>query len=405
MANEQLATDTPKEVWITGIGLVSCFGEGVDTHWQALAGKQSPKPVQDRETFKPYTVHPLPEMDWSLQIPRKDQRQMETWQRLGTYSAGLALEDAGMKEDADLVANMDLVVCAGGGERDIEVDESIMKDSRERNDRDLLLNERLPMDLRPTLFLAQLSNLLAGNISIVHKVTGSSRTYMGEESAGITAIRDAVARIAHGQSSHLLVGGAYNAERPDLLLSLELGHYLARDTGAPVWERQSQGGGTIPGSAGAFLVLEAADHARARGAKPYARLGPIASDLGHREEAATRERIGAMFDTLDITAGSSLAVLSGCTGCESITEWEFNALRGKLGMESPIRCYTSMVGNPLEANFPFGIALAAAALKNDGFYPAFEAEEKPVKLSPSTILVSTVGHYRGEGLAVVEQIP
>ena len=36
-------------------------------------------------------------------------------------------------------------------------------------------------DLRPTLFLAQLSNLLAGNISIVHGVTGSSRTFMGEE--------------------------------------------------------------------------------------------------------------------------------------------------------------------------------------------------------------------------------
>ena len=36
-------------------------------------------------------------------------------------------------------------------------------------------------DLRPTLFLAQLSNLLAGNIAIVHGVCGTSRTFMGEE--------------------------------------------------------------------------------------------------------------------------------------------------------------------------------------------------------------------------------
>ena len=42
-------------------------------------------------------------------------------------------------------------------------------------------------DLRPTLFLAQLSNLLAGNISIVHGVTGASRTFMGEESSGVDA--------------------------------------------------------------------------------------------------------------------------------------------------------------------------------------------------------------------------
>ena len=47
-------------------------------------------------------------------------------------------------------------------------------------------------DLRPTLFLAQLSNLLAGNISIVHGVTGSSRTFMGEESSGVDAVRVAM---------------------------------------------------------------------------------------------------------------------------------------------------------------------------------------------------------------------
>src|SRR5690606_40064028 len=49
------------------------------------------------------------------------------------------------------------------------------------------LNERLMSDLRPTLFLAQLSNLLAGNIAIVHGVTGCSRTFMGEEASGVDA--------------------------------------------------------------------------------------------------------------------------------------------------------------------------------------------------------------------------
>ena len=66
-------------------------------------------------------------------------------------------------------------------------------------------------DLRPTLFLAQLSNLLAGNISIVHGVAGSSRTFMGEEAAGVDAVRIACARIAAGQGELFLVGGSYNA--------------------------------------------------------------------------------------------------------------------------------------------------------------------------------------------------
>ncbi len=169
-------TKQNREVWITGIGLVSCFGEGATHHWEILGGDSAPAAIQEKELFGPYTVHPLPEMDWSRQIPRRgDQRQMENWQRLGTYAAGLALDDAGIKENEELVSSMDLVVAAGGGERDIDSDRQIMAEAKHHNDREHLLIERLPNDLRPTLFLAQLSNLLAGNISIVHKVTGSSR--------------------------------------------------------------------------------------------------------------------------------------------------------------------------------------------------------------------------------------
>jgi 3-oxoacyl-[acyl-carrier-protein] synthase II len=99
------------------------------------------------------------------------------------------------------------------------------------------LNEKLMGDLRPTLFLAQLSNLLAGNISIVHGVTGSSRTFMGEESSGVDAVRIALSRIAAGQSDIALVGGAHNGERPDLLMLYEFGGNCLKGQYKPVWER------------------------------------------------------------------------------------------------------------------------------------------------------------------------
>ena len=99
------------------------------------------------------------------------------------------------------------------------------------------LNERLMNDLRPTLFLAQLSNLLAGNIAIVHGVTGSSRTFMGEEAAGVDAVRIALARIAAGQSDIALVGGAHNGERRDMLMLYEFGDFNLKDHFAPVWAR------------------------------------------------------------------------------------------------------------------------------------------------------------------------
>ena len=225
-------------------------------------------------------------------IPKKsDQRQMETWQRVGVYSAGMALADAGIAGNAEILDRTDMIVAAGGGERDIAVDTAIMAGLRKTNEPGAFLNERLMSDLRPTLFLAQLPNLLAGNISLVHGVVGSSRTFMGEEAAGVDAVRVAQARIAAGQSELTLVGGAYHGTRWDVLLAFELGGVVFSKKFAPVWDR-GPAGGIAFGTMGAFLVLESREHALARGAKPRARISEVFSDRNARKgnEAETSLR-------------------------------------------------------------------------------------------------------------------
>ena len=132
---------------------------------------------------------------------------------------------AGIKGNKEILARMDMIVAAGGGERDLAVDSNILNSEAKGNSAPGFLNERLMNDLRPTLFLAQLSNLLAGNIAIVHGVTGSSRTFMGEEAAGVDAARIALARIAAGQSDIALIGGSQNGERKDLLVLYEFGDF------------------------------------------------------------------------------------------------------------------------------------------------------------------------------------
>jgi len=198
-------------------------------------------------------------------IPKRDQRQMEPWQRIGTYAAGLALEAAGIRGDAELLGRTHMLVAAGGGERDYEVDAAILAGMPKAADPAAYLNEHLMSDLRPTLFLAQLSNLLAGNISIVHGVVGSSRTLMGEEAAGADAARIACARIAAGQGDLFLVGGSYNAQRLDILLQYEMGGALWKQPFTGVWSRRADGGGMVMGSLGCFLVLESRAHAELRG--------------------------------------------------------------------------------------------------------------------------------------------
>ncbi len=273
-----------REVWITGIGMTSSLGEGLDAHWQAMAEAEHPKPVIDTTSFAPYPIHPMVPLDFSLQIPKGgDRRQMENWQRVGTYTAGLALDDAGIAGNLDLLANTNMVVAAAGGERDLAVDQTILEGVGAAESPEEFINERLSNDLRPTLFLAQLPNLVAGNIAIVHKVTGSSRTFMGEELASVSAVEIAARRIRADQGDIFLVGGAIIAERKDVLLVMSGAGWAWTGGPASVWARPEKGGGIILGSVGAFLVLEAREHAEARGRKPYARLGTVLSGRSRRE--------------------------------------------------------------------------------------------------------------------------
>lgn len=391
---------SPRDVVITGIGLVSSLGEGTGAHWQRLTAENL-APVIDAERFAPYTIHPLPEIDWAAQIPnRGDRRQMETWQRLGTYAAGLALDDAGLKGDEALCSTMDMIVAAGGGERDQAVDSSILAASMTRNDLGVLLNEKLTTDLRPTLFLAQLSNLLAGNISIVHKVTGSSRTFMGEEGAGVAAVETAAARIRSGQSTHALVGASFQSEHPDMLLAYELAGYLHRAPWRPVWQREGAiGGGVVIGSGAAFLVLEAHEHAAKRGAHAYAAVGPIVSGRTWRDGAAFESGLAAMAGELGLADGPYLA-LSGASGAHAATAAEKGALAA--AGDVALRGFSSMTGHMKEVQFPFAIALAALAIEHGAAYPPFDATEKSFAGKPGPVLATAVGYNHFEGMALVQ---
>jgi 3-oxoacyl-[acyl-carrier-protein] synthase II len=389
------------EAWITGIGIVSSLGEGLDAHWQALnAGKPQP----DVTTHAPYILHQLAPIDLDKQIPKKgDQRQMEGWQRTGTYAAGLALESAGIKGNTELLARTDMIVAAGGGERDVAVDGAIMTGLAKSEKPDVFLNERLMSDLRPTLFLAQLSNLLAGNISIVHGVTGSSRTFMGEEAAGIDAVRIALSRIEAGQSDIALVGGSYNADRLDLLMLYEFGGYNLKGEFKPIWERGAKGG-LAPGSMGAFLVIESRSHAEARGAKRLARLSATLSDRASRQQPGQTElALARMWEKLAgrLTAGQH-AVISGATGAEPATSEErsFFAKHPELA----VRATGSQIGHSFESQFLMNVALAALAVSRGSLFPPCDSSglERPMQGLLTQAVVTGVGHWRGEGLALVE---
>ena len=174
-------------------------------------------------------------------------------------------------------------------------------------------------DLRPTLFLAQLSNLLAGNISIVHGVTGSSRTFMGEESAGVDAVRIGLPRIAAGQSDIALVGGAQNAERKEMLMLYEFGGFnlkaRSRRSGSGAHVRASRSAPWAP--SWCWKMQRMRRHAAL---KPLARLAAVVNARTDRKPGditATLER--AVATRSHPAVSGRRAFISGATGAEPAT--------------------------------------------------------------------------------------
>lgn len=394
-----------QRVVITGLGLVSALGEGEAEHWAALAEGGARLATLDTTLMAPVAIHPIRNFDPSRYIPSKgDQRAMGPLMHYGVYAAGMALEDAGIRGDAALLKRTHAIVASCGGERDIAVDDKVLGGLSSRSDPGRFLNETLMTELRPTLFLAQLPNLFAGNISIVLGVSGSSRTFMGEEMAGVDAVRVAYERIRAGQGELFLVGSAFNAERPDLAILFAPGGYLARGPQLRLWARPR--GGMALGSMGAFLVMESEDHAKARGRVAIACLSSVIADRSDRRPgAATRTALGQWNALRPVLRGGPLAILSGACGAGPATGEE-RAFLESLGERCAVRGTVAAFGHGVEATFLANLALAVASVRRGRLFPPLDSEEpveRPFEGELTQVLVTQWGHYRGEAMALVER--
>jgi 3-oxoacyl-[acyl-carrier-protein] synthase II len=327
---------------------------------------------------------------------------MELWQRIGVYAAGLALSNAGVAGKTDILDRMDMITAAGGGERDIAVDSAILSGIRTAPNPGAFLNERLLSDLRPTLFLAQLPNLLAGNISIVHGVVGSSRTFMGEEAAGVDAMRLTFERVAAGQSDISIVGSAFHGTRWDLLLVTELAGNLLKDKFAPVWDRGEHGGLALA-SMGAALVVESKEHAQARGAQPVARVVAVQSDRNRRQPGDIEATIAREWAAIEPKVKRAEAVIiSGASGLEPPTAEEKRALE-KIGL--PVRATGTHIGHGFDTQFLANLAIACETLRQGKLFPPSGSGDRgagPAKITQ--VAVTSVGNWRGEGIGLIEKI-
>ena len=153
------------------------------------------------------------------------------------------------------------------------------------------------------------------------------------------------------------------------------------------------------------VVLEAADHARARSAKPYAKLSAVVTDRSDRSPGATTALLEQMWNGIAprLAAGHH-AILSGASGAEPATSEERDFLSHRAGV--PVRATATHIGHAVEAQFPMNVALATLALSHGKLFAPADASgvEGPMEGPLTQVVVTGVGHWRGEGMALVEAV-
>ena len=171
-----------------------------------------------------------------------------------------------------------------------------------------------------------------------------------------------------------------------------------------MWQRPAKGGMEL-GTIAAFLVLEEKQHALKRGAKPFVRLTSIESEHSQRTPGAVDATLERMWSGVAARVKpENAAVISGATGLEPATAEERAFLSRH--PELAVRATGTHLGHALEPQFPANVALAAMALQRGQLFPPSDISgfERPMESPLRQVVVTSVGHWRGECLALVEAI-
>lgn len=269
-----------RRVVVTGMGIVSPLGIGVERNWDSIiAGKsglgkithfEDPYNIDDFASriagVIPKTKDENPTdgaFNADLFVPPKDQKKMDPFIVYGIAAADEAIADSGWKPETDEQLERTGVLVGSG----IGGLTTMYESAR-------TLAERGPRRLSPFCIPAMLINLASGHISIKHGFKGPNHSVVTACSTGAHAIGDSARIIALGDADVMVAGGAEAAVTP-----LGVGGFAAARALSTQYNDDPTAGsrpfdegrdGFVIAEGAGVVVLEEYEHAKARGAKIYA---------------------------------------------------------------------------------------------------------------------------------------
>ena len=304
-----------RRVVVTGLGMVTPLGVGVDHNWkQILAGKSGIGRITgfDVDDIACQIAGQVPGpdeeggLDLDAFIDPREQRRQDRFIQLGLVAAQLAVEDSGWMPD-DVEAQNRTGVMIGSGIGGLETIVTT----------DQLMNERGTRRISPFFIPSALINLISGHVSIKYGFRGPNHSVVTACSTGAHAIGDAARMVALDDADVMVAGGAeaavcrigmagFAAAR-----ALSTGYNDDPQRGSRPWDTGRDG--FVMGEGAGIVVLEELEHAKARGATIYAEVKGYGmsgdayhitapaedGDGGFRAMQAALKRAGLTADDID----------------------------------------------------------------------------------------------------------
>ena len=263
-----------RRVVVTGLGVLSPLGRGVEYNWKCLLeGKSGIRTIQGID-LKDIPVTIAGQVPWgdgefdfnpdTVMAP-KDQKKNDKFILYGMAAGDDAIKDAGW--DVETASEEDknrfgVMMGSGIGGLQVIYDNSIS------------FYENGIKKISPFFIPSCLINLVSGNLSIKHGLKGPNHACVTACSTGTHAIGDAAAMIARGDADMMLAGGAESAVNVLGLSGFARMKAITAEfndepeKASRPWDKNRSG--FVMGEGAGALVLEELEHAKSRGAKIYA---------------------------------------------------------------------------------------------------------------------------------------
>ncbi len=252
-----------RRVVITGLGIVSPVGIGVQTVWEnILAGKSGIATITDFDVSE-FSVRfggVVKGFDIKQYLAAKEARKMDPFIHYGIAAAEEAIKDAGLEINSENAHRVGVSIGSGiGGLGSIEKScNSLQKGG--------------PRKITPFFVPSSIINMVSGNFSILGGFTGPNITMVTACATGTHSIGEAARIIAYGDADAMVAGGAEAAATP-----LGLGGFAAAralstrnddpEAASRPWDLDRDG--FVLSDGAGIVVLEEYEYARARGANIY----------------------------------------------------------------------------------------------------------------------------------------